>query len=104
MGAAAIQHNLHTAEPEVFDLLGSTCASLTTRADVGADEDTPPCARPAARRDALELVFLGTGAAIPSKYRNVTGVRWIHAGLHARCQCLHVVHHQSPTASAGKVG
>lgn len=33
----------------------------------------PPCIANASDRD-VELVFLGTGAAIPSKYRNVTGM------------------------------
>ena len=33
------------------------------------------------RRDELEVTFLGTGAAIPSKYRNVTG---IHVNLFSR--------------------
>lgn len=36
-----------------------------------------PAAITAAGRDTMEVVFLGTGAAIPAKYRNVTGI-YVH--------------------------
>ena len=75
VGAAAIQHALHTEEPQVYDLLTSTREFLTADSCAAADESAPACAQPGARRDALEITFLGTGAAIPSKYRNVTAVR-----------------------------
>ncbi|KAK9807250.1 hypothetical protein WJX73_003185 [Symbiochloris irregularis] len=87
IGAAAIQHTLHTEEPEVFDLLTRTRNELvnppsTSGANGAADDSSiPPCARPGARRDALELVFLGTGAAMPSKYRNVTAT-YLHLFAH----------------------
>lgn len=34
-----------------------------------------------AGREEMEVVFLGTGAAIPSKYRNVTGIHLNRFGL-----------------------
>lgn len=43
-------------------------------------EDAPACVS-AGQREELEVTFLGTGAAIPSKYRNVTG---IHVNLFSR--------------------
>ena len=87
VGAAAIQHTLHMEQPEVFDLLTRTRDSLLAPSNDSSKpagdsgpaaaaeaSSIPPCARPGAARDALEIVFLGTGAAIPSKYRNVTSV------------------------------
>ena len=39
----------------------------------GAGDATPAVVR-SAGREQLEVVFLGTGAAIPAKYRNVSGI------------------------------
>ena len=40
--------------------------------EMAASSTIPACVRDAGPRE-VELVFLGTGAAVPSKYRNVTG-------------------------------
>ena len=49
----------------------ATTATATTAEEDGENSQTPPL--PESRRGEAELVFLGTGAAAPSKYRNVTG-------------------------------
>jgi hypothetical protein len=63
-------------------------ASTSTAGD-GAH---PAAAAPAAVRNAapedVEVVFLGTGAAIPAKYRNVTGIyvsRYARGGMLLDC-------------------
>ena len=45
-------------------------------------EHVPACIADAGREE-LEVVFLGTGASIPSKYRNVTGI-YVHRFAAAR--------------------
>ena len=47
---------------------------LVLQGGVSAEAEAVPEAIQAAGRETLEIVFLGTGAAIPAKYRNVTGI------------------------------
>lgn len=47
--------------------------ALAASASGVADESVPEVVRNASREQ-LEVVFLGTGAAIPAKYRNVSGI------------------------------
>lgn len=72
---AAEQDELREQRPEVLEALAAAGAAA-----VAVGEQLPACIA-AGRREELEVTFLGTGAAIPSKYRNVTG---IHVNLFDR--------------------
>lgn len=50
--------------------------------DPNPSDPIPACVSRAGREE-LEVVFLGTGASIPSKYRNVTGI-YLHRFAAAR--------------------
>lgn len=71
---AAVQAELREQQPEVLE------AAAAAAAPAPAGEAVPACVASGAR-DEWEVTFLGTGAAVPSKYRNVTG---IHVNLFAR--------------------
>ncbi len=47
---------------------------MVLQGGASAEAEAVPEAVKAAGRETLEIVFLGTGAAIPAKYRNVTGI------------------------------
>lgn len=49
-------------------------ASSAQASTSGAPDDAIPAVVRNAGREQLEVVFLGTGAAIPAKYRNVSGI------------------------------
>ncbi len=51
--------------------MAEVAAALPTSAPPG--EALPPALQTAGRED-LELTFLGTGASLPSKFRNVTSI------------------------------
>lgn len=70
---AAVQAELRAEKPDVV-------AAVEAARQAPGGEDAPACVS-AARREEFEVTFLGTGAAIPSKYRNVTG---IHVNLFDR--------------------
>ena len=74
VAAEAMQLDLRTEDPATFDRLTRAREELCEGAGAYEVEAAPACAQPGADRDQLEVVFLGTGAAIPSKYRNVTAV------------------------------
>ena len=48
--------------------------AIALQGGVSAEEAAVPEVITQAGRETLEIVFLGTGAAIPAKYRNVTGI------------------------------
>ncbi|KAK9811324.1 hypothetical protein WJX72_001848 [[Myrmecia] bisecta] len=68
LDVAAIHEEIRTSKPEV---VAAARKALTegTQPDAAA-----PAVIAQAGRRSLEIVFLGTGAAIPSKYRNVTSI------------------------------
>lgn len=72
---AAVQAELRQQQPEVLEAAAAAAAPAPA-----AGEEVPACVA-AGLRDEWEVTFLGTGAAVPSKYRNVTG---IHLNLFAR--------------------
>lgn len=72
---AAVQAELRAEKPDVVAAIEAAQAGQA----VGS-EDAPACVA-AGRREEVEVTFLGTGAAVPSKYRNVTG---IHVNLFDR--------------------
>ena len=61
---------------------GRAAEPLRPDPDPNPAEPTPACVARAGREE-LEVVFLGTGASIPSKYRNVTGI-YLHRFAAAR--------------------
>ena len=78
---AAVQAELQQEQPEVVQ--GAAAAQHQQgeqQANGSAAPPVPACVA-AGHRDEWEVTFLGTGAAIPSKYRNVTG---IHVNLFGR--------------------
>jgi ribonuclease Z len=87
---AAVQDELRQEKPEVLEALAAATSAAAAAAAAGqqqggdsaaaAPQGVPACVA-SGRRDELEVTFLGTGAAIPSKYRNVTG---IHVNLFSR--------------------
>lgn len=64
----AVQQELKEGRPEVV----AAAAAAVSKSAAAADKVPESVAR--ATREQLEVTFLGTGAAIPSKYRNVTGM------------------------------
>ncbi|KAK9908066.1 hypothetical protein WJX75_002371 [Coccomyxa subellipsoidea] len=64
--AAALQAEFREQHAGVFDALQRSMDIAST-----SGEPVPDCIRQAGR-ESLEILFLGTGAAMPSKYRNVT--------------------------------
>lgn len=64
---------------------GRAAEPLRPDPDPNPAEHTPACVAGAGREE-LEVVFLGTGASIPSKYRNVTGI-YLHRFAEARPVC-----------------
>ena len=68
--AATVQAALRAEKPEVFEALEQARAAAAAEAAARP----PPPAVAGASREELEVTFLGTGAAIPSKYRNVTSI------------------------------
>jgi hypothetical protein len=64
--APAVQQAFREAKPEVFAAL--------EQAPAAAPAAPAPACVASGRRDVLEVTFLGTGAAVPSKYRNVTSI------------------------------
>ena len=56
---------LEDLDGEIIDALSAEATAKPT--------STPPACLASSGRQNLEITFLGTGAAIPSKYRNVTG-------------------------------
>jgi ribonuclease Z len=88
---AAVQDELRQEKPEVLEALAAATSAAAAAAAAGGQQQgsdstaaaaqaVPACVA-SGRRDELEVTFLGTGAAIPSKYRNVTG---IHVNLFSR--------------------
>ena len=82
LDVSAIQEELRSAHAGILEEAARAAAeaeeataSAATAAAVTADASDPPRtpSLPESRRGEAELVFLGTGAAAPSKYRNVTG-------------------------------
>ena len=61
---------------------GRAAEPLRPDPDPNPAESMPACVARAGREE-LEVVFLGTGASIPSKYRNVTGI-YLHRFAAAR--------------------
>ncbi len=70
---AAEQAQLREQRPDVLEALAATGSPT--------DGEQLPSSIAAGQRDEFEVTFLGTGAAVPSKYRNVTG---IHVNLFGR--------------------
>jgi len=68
---AAVHAALRAEKPEAF-----IAAELAHQADVPTEgtPGAPPAAVTRANPDDVAVTFLGTGAAVPSKYRNVTGI------------------------------
>ena len=64
-----VQLQLQQEKPEVVK-----AAEAAAQGQRGGSAETVPACVADAGREELEVTFLGTGAAIPSKYRNVTGV------------------------------
>jgi hypothetical protein len=64
---AAVQADVLQDQPAV-------AVALTAAKQLDIAQDAmPACVSSSQRRD-FEVTFLGTGAAVPSKYRNVTGI------------------------------
>lgn len=83
---AAEQAELREHKPEVL-------AALAAAGAPAEGEQVPPCIA-AGRREEFEVTFLGTGAAVPSKYRNVTGIHvnlFDRGGLLMDCGALGLV-------------
>ncbi|KAL4458182.1 hypothetical protein ABPG75_013047 [Micractinium tetrahymenae] len=78
--AAAEHAELREQKPEVLEALAAAGAPAE-------GEQLPACIA-AGRREEFEVTFLGTGAAVPSKYRNVTGIHvnlFGHGGMLMDC-------------------
>lgn len=67
--ANAVKEQLQQELPHVVQL-----AAAATSVDGAQAEDDAPAAVKNATGDEINITFLGTGAAVPSKYRNVTGI------------------------------
>lgn len=77
---------MRTEQPEVLQALPAA-GQPTAPSGTAAAKEVPACIA-AGRRDEWEVTFLGTGAAVPSKYRNVTGIHvnlFDHGGLLLDC-------------------
>ena len=96
---AAVQEELRLARPEVAE---AAEAAARTAAGPGAGSGRPvPACVASAGREELELTFLGTGAAIPSKYRNVTGGAGGAAGCGLGCGPRQARQNPGTTVTAG---
>ncbi|GAB4820364.1 hypothetical protein N2152v2_007410 [Parachlorella kessleri] len=67
--AVAVQQQFREKKPEVLKSLEAAPAP----APAAAAPAVPPCVA-SGQREQVEVTFLGTGGAIPSKYRNVTSI------------------------------
>ena len=74
LDAAAIAAEVAASTPAALQLAAAACAPAADSAQPEAQPCVPRCIVEACRATAPELVFLGTGAAIPSKYRNVSAI------------------------------
>eukprot|EP00898_Chlorokybus_atmophyticus_P008267 jgi/Chlat1/8441/Chrsp80S07923 len=68
-----LQDVLQELEREVPDVMAAIDEVPSTSGTSEEDRDLPACLQGISRQE-LEVVFLGTGSAIPSKYRNVSGI------------------------------
>lgn len=75
VNVAAVQAELRAEKPDVV------AAIEAAQAGQAEGSEDAPAGVAAGRREEVEVTFLGTGAAVPSKYRNVTG---IHVNLFDR--------------------
>lgn len=73
LDAAEVQRAFREGKPEVFGALGEADPSRAAEG-VAREGPQPPACVLGSRRREVEVTFLGTGAAVPSKYRNVTSI------------------------------
>lgn len=70
LDVAAVQQQFRSDSPQVFQALEE---AKQGKSEAAGEAPVPACVSIAGREE-LEVTFLGTGAAVPSKYRNVTSI------------------------------
>lgn len=64
-----VQAEVKRERPEVLEAL-----AVAAQQDSAVAQEAAPACVTSGSRSEFEVTFLGTGAAVPSKYRNVTGL------------------------------